>query len=120
MKPPLRSEDHDEVTAKAVLACGNNQSSCSGMDVRAFFGKYINALMRNRFAPGICPEGILVIAMAGRTFHGHREVLGDDPADSQDGCKNKPNLEAGSTAGVIFFHIKKGNIDCPAMQPANG
>src|SRR5258708_38734644 len=107
MKPPLRSEDHDEVTAKAVLACGNNQSSCSGMDVRAFFGKYINALMRNRFAPGICPEGILVIAMAGRTLHRHRGGLGGDPAGSQGGCKKKTHPQAGGKGGGVFFFFFK-------------
>ena len=107
MKPPLRAEDHDEVTAKAVLARGNDQSSCSGMYVGAFFSKDVDAFMSNRFAPGIGPEGALVIALAGGPFYGHREVLGDDPADGQDGCKNKPDFEAGGAAGVVFFHSRK-------------
>ena len=119
MKPPLRAEDHHKVTTEAVLARGNNQSSCSRMDVRAFFGKDIDAFMRNRLTPGIGPEGVLVIAFPGRTFHGHRELLGDDPADSQDRCKNQPDFEAGGASDAIFFHGKKGKIDHPAMQPAN-
>lgn len=120
MKPPLRAEDHDEVAAKAVLARGNDHSGCSGMDIRAFFGKDVDAFMCNRFTPGIGPEGVLVIAMAGGPFYGHCEVLGDDPADGQDGCKSKPDFEAGSAVGVVFFHIREDNIGCPAMQPANG
>lgn len=119
VKSPLRAKDHDEVTAKAVLARGNDQSSCSRMDVGAFFGKDIDAFMSNRFAPGIGPEGVLGIAMFGGTFYGHREVLGNDPSDGKNSCKNKPDLEAGSAAGFVFFHIWKDNIGCPAMQPSS-
>jgi len=118
MKPPLRAEDHDEVAAKAILARGNDQSSCSGMDVGAFFRKDIDAFMSNRFAPGIGPERLLVVAMAGGPFYGHREVLGDDPADGQDGCKDKSGFEAGSTAGIVAFHNEEDNTGCPAMQQA--
>jgi hypothetical protein len=60
MKPPLRAEDHDKVTAEAILARGNDKSSCGRMDVGSFFGKDIDAFMGDRFAPGIGPKGILV------------------------------------------------------------
>ena len=119
MKPPLRAEDHDEVTAETVLARGNDQSSCSGMDVGAFFGKDIDAFMGDRFTPGIGPEGVLVIAMASGAFYGHHDMLGDDPANGQDGCESKPDFEAGGAAGVGFFHTRKDNIGCPALQPSS-
>jgi len=119
MKPPLRAEDHDEVTAQSVLSRGNDYPSCGRMDVGAFSSKNVDAFMSHRFAPGICPEGVLVIAMSRGSLYWHHEVLGDDPADGQDGCKNKPGFEPGSTEGVVFFHIRKDNIGCPPMQSAN-
>jgi hypothetical protein len=61
-----------------------------------------------------------VLQMASGAFYGHLDVLGDDPADGQDRCENKPDFEGDGAADVAFFHVRKDNIGCLAMQPASG
>lgn len=89
MQSPFGAEDHNEVAAKPVLACADDEAGGSGVNIGAFLCEDIDSFVGDGFSPGEDPKGMLVIAVAGGAFDGHDEVLGQQVAGDQDGDEDE-------------------------------